>query len=289
VTTSATPPFNRAAAAAFRQCADLLRRQGANPFRATAYVRAAETLEALAEDARDLLRARGHDGLTALPFIGTGLAGAIAEMATTGRLSRLDRLRGAADPETLLRSVPGIGPALARALHETFDVTTLEALELAAHDGRLERLPHVGPRRAAAIRASVAALLRRIGNARPGAAPPVDVLLDVDRQYRSEAAAGALPTITPRRFNPEREAWLPVLHTERGPWHFTALFSNTARAHQLGRTDDWVVVFFHDDDHREAQRTVVTETHGSLAGVRVVRGEEAACAAHYAGRGPLAA
>ena len=32
---------------------------------------------------------------------------------------------------------------------------------------------------------------------------------------------------------PSGEAWLPVLHTERDGWHFTALFSNTAQAHQL--------------------------------------------------------
>jgi len=290
VRASPTPSFNRAAASAFRQCADLLRQQGANPFRVTAYVHAAEALEALHEDARIVLRERGLDGLTALPSIGTGLAAAIAEMAASGRLSRLDRLRGAADPEVLLRSVPGIGIALARELHETLGVTTLEELEVAAHDGRLERLPRVGPRRAAAIRANVAALLRRIGNGRPAAtpagAPAVDMLLDVDEQYRREAAAGTLPLIAPRRFNPEGKAWLPVLHTSRDPWHFTVLYSNTARAHELGRTHDWVVVFFHDDDHREAQRTVVTETHGALAGLRVVRGEEAACATLYASRKP---
>lgn len=290
MTASATPSFNRAAASAFRQCADLLRQQEANPFRVSAYVHAAEALEALPEDARTLLREHGLDGLTALPSIGTGLATAIAEMAATGRLSRLDRLRGAADPEAVLRSVPGIGTALARQLHETLGVTTLEELEVAAHDGRLERLPRVGPRRAAAIRANVAALLRRIGNGRPGTAPSgaptVAVLLDVDEQYRRESAAGTLPLIAPRRFNPERKAWLPVLHTSRAPWHFTVLYSNTARAHELGRTRDWVVVFFHDDDHREAQRTIVTETHGALAGLRVVRGEEAACAAHYASRKP---
>jgi hypothetical protein len=30
----------------------------------------------------------------------------------------------------------------------------------------------------------------------------------------------------------------------RGAWHFTALFSNTARAHELRRTRDWVVLYF---------------------------------------------
>jgi hypothetical protein len=41
--------------------------------------------------------------------------------------------------------------------------------------------------------------------------PPVEELLDVDREYREKAAAGTLRTIAPRRFNPRREAWLPVL------------------------------------------------------------------------------
>ena len=80
--------------------------------------------------------------------------------------------------------------------------------------------------------------------------------------------------IAPRRFNPSGAAWLPILHTERDPWRFTALYSNTARAHELGRTRDWVVIYFHQDDEVEGQRTVVTETLGPLAGHRVVRGRE---------------
>ena len=43
----------------------------------------------------------------------------------------------------------------------------------------------------------------------------------------------------------------------------------------------WVVVYFvRDDDHREGQRTIVTESHGELAGQRVVRGRECACHAY---------
>jgi hypothetical protein len=83
--------------------------------------------------------------------------------------------------------------------------------------------------------------------------------------------------IAPKRFNPKGEAWLPVLHVRRGRWHFTALFSNTARAHELGKVEDWVVLYFHSDGGGEAQRTVVTETRGALVGQRVVRGREAEC------------
>jgi len=80
----------------------------------------------------------------------------------------------------------------------------------------------------------------------------------------------------------EKPPWLPVLHTERDTWRFTVLFSNTALAHQLGRTRDWVVVYFHTDTRPEGQRTVVTETRGPLAGRRVIRGREAASRAYYA-------
>jgi hypothetical protein len=107
--------------------------------------------------------------------------------------------------------------------------------------------------------------------------PGVGLLLDVDEEYRELAAKGKLRKIAPRRFNPTGAAWLPILHTQRHDWHFTALFSNTARAHDLGKTDDWVVLYFYTDHGPESQCTVVTETSGPMKGHRVVRGSEAEC------------
>jgi putative hydrolase len=270
---------NQAIADRLREAADLLQQQGANPFRVSAYRHAADTLAGLPEDAAILLEREGRAGLEALPAIGRSLAAAIAEMATTGRWAQLERLRGAVSPETLFQSIPGVGPELARRLHDDLQVDTLEGLELAAHDGRLERVKGIGARRAAALRAALAAMLARTRRTPRSSTtePDVELLLDVDAEYRSRAGAGDLPKIAPRRFNPEGEAWLPILHADRGPWHFTAVFSNTARAHELGRTDDWVVVYFHSDDQEEGQRTVVTETRGRLAGERVVRGREPEC------------
>jgi len=118
--------------------------------------------------------------------------------------------------------------------------------------------------------------------------PAVDLLIDVDREYREKAERGALPKIAPRRFNPSGEDWLSILHAERGDWRFTALFSNTARAHELGRVRDWVVIYFHQDSGPDGQRTVVTETRGPFAGRRVVRGREAECVAQ-SGTGRLQA
>ncbi|MDH3491711.1 MAG: helix-hairpin-helix domain-containing protein, partial [Gammaproteobacteria bacterium] len=239
------------------------------------------TLESLRADARDILEKDGIDGLIRLPAIGKGLAAAIDEIARTGRLTQLDRLRGEAQPENLFQVVPGIGPKLAATIHDALHIETLEALEMAAHDGRLDAIPGIGERRAAAIRAGLAALLTS-GRKRPTvarASPAVEILLDVDEEYRRRAAAGKLPKIAPKRFNPAGEAWLPILHARKNGWHFTALFSNTARAHELGMTDDWVVLYYYDDHHEEGQNTIVTETHGPLKGKRVVRGREAECRA----------
>ena len=275
---------NARIAACLRQAAEILAAQGANPFRVGAYRRAADTIAALPHAVRVLFAGEGREGLDALAGVGPVIAAAVAEMLETGRWAMLDRLRGELDPTSLFKTVPGVGPELAQRIHEGLGVETLEGLELACHDGRLGALPGIGPRRAQGIAASLADILagarvRRRALARRE--PPVSLLLDVDREYRAQAAAGALPRIAPRRFNETGEAWLPILHARRGSWHLTALFSNTARAHELGRTRDWVVLYFHDDRHPEVQRTVVTETHGHLRGRRVVRGRERDCAAFY--------
>jgi len=275
--------FNADAAEKLREMADLLQQQNANPFRVRAYQRAAETVESCEQDIRDLLAREGVVGVAELPFIGRGLAGSLHELAQHGRLLRMDRLRGELDPEELFQTVPGVGIVLARQIHEVLGVDTLEELEVAAHDGRLERVEGIGPCKARAMKASLDQMLRCL-RSRPVAdrlAPSIEEILDVDEEYRRKVASDELPTISPKRFNPSHRDWLPVLHTERGDWLFTTMFSNTARAHELGRTQDWVVVYFYDRDHSEGQHTVVTETRGPLKGKRVVRGLEARCRNFY--------
>lgn len=285
-TRTTMPDENAQIADMLRETARLLEAQGANPFRVSAYRNAATEIARMPESVRALFDEKGAAGLDALPRIGRGIAAAIAEMLITGRWSQLERLRGAVDASALFQSVPGIGTGLAERIHEDLRIDTLEALELAAHDGRLEGVAGVGPRRAAAIRAALGAMLRRT-RLRPSLAPApsrgpdVTVLLDVDREYRDKSVAGKLPTIAPRRLNPEGKSWLPVLHSQRAGWHFTALFSNTEQAHRLGKVRDWVVIYFYDHEHAEGQHTVVTETRGPLAGRRVVRGREAECKVHY--------
>lgn len=224
-----------------------------------------------------LFRGQGLDGLKALPHVGESIARAIGDLLTHGRLPMLDRLRGEADPVALLRSVPGIGRVLAERLHDELGLETLADLEAAAHDGRLASVLGFGGKRLAGIRDSLAHRLGRVR--RPpatGTPPDVAELLDVDREYREKAAAGELRRIAPRRLNPTGEAWLPVLHTVRGPRRYTALFSNTPHAHRAHKTHDWVVLYY-DDGSGEGRYTVITAGFGRLKGRRVVAGREEEC------------
>ena len=134
--------LNQQVAQRLREAAELLEQQQANPFRVSAYRRAADTVAGLDEDIAALLERDGIEGLDALPGIGSVLAQAIAQMVRTGRWAQLDRLRGAVAPEQLFQSIPGVGPELAGRIHEHLNVDTLEALELAAHDGTLYASVH---------------------------------------------------------------------------------------------------------------------------------------------------
>lgn len=268
--------FNARMAAMFRRAAALLEAQDADTFRVLAYRNGADELESLPESAAQIYRRDGLWGLIALPTIGRSLALAIADVVDDGHWRWLDRLEGDTDPEKLLATVPTIGEKLARRLHLELGIESLDDLERAIYDGRLGRLRGIGDKRWHAIRDSVVDRLhsRRSrpldGPDHQPFRPSAELLLDIDREYRDKADRNELVTIAPIRFNPTRARWLPVLHTTRDGHHFTAMFSNTARAHELGRTNDWVVIFADTSD--EDRWTVVTETHGPRRGERVVRG-----------------
>jgi hypothetical protein len=280
----AAGPRNADIASRLDEVAALLETQAANPYRVEAYRRAAAMLRALPRSVADIAARQGLAGLETLPGVGASLARTIYQLATTGRLPMLARLRGESDPVELLASMPGIGKVTAQRIHDALAVDTLEELEAAAHDGRVTAAVGIRGKRLAGLRDALASRLGKMRGAGSLASAPLPVaeILAIDREYRAAARAGALPTIVPRRFNPEQKAWLPVMHVVHGERHYTALFSNTARAHSAGMTRDWVIVYA-DGPAGERQFTVVTASHGPLEGQRVVRGREAECLAYYAG------
>jgi hypothetical protein len=283
------------------EVAELIERQGGNVYRARSYRRAAGSVRAAEGPLAEAFEWDGVEALERLPGVGERMAGAIGELIETGRLGLLERLRAESSPERVLAEVPGVGPKLAARIHERLGVERLEQLEQAAHDGRLAEVESIGAARVECIRGVLAGMLSRSARKRSrqrsrraadpsepesgGESPTVAELLDADAEYRRKAEADRLRRIAPRRFNPDARAWLPILETRRGRWELTLLYSNTARAHELGKTGDWVVVYY-EGDGREGQHTVVTAASGPLEGRRVVRGREAECRRHYREQGP---
>jgi DNA polymerase (family X) len=278
-------PINAQIAEVLERIADLLEAQDANPFRVRAYREGAQTIRSVDEPVADFVRRDQIDKLKALPSIGDGIAAVIGEYVSDGKSDLLEQLEAEVSPEEVFGKVPGIGEELAQRIVEHLHIQTLPELEEAVHDGRLATVEGFGAKRIEGVRTALAGMLSRSarssqrnrqadakGQARAKEdEPSVELLLEIDADYRSRADADKLPKIAPRRFNPDGEAWLPVLHTKRDGWAFTALFSNTAQAHKLEKTQDWVVIYY-ERDGNERQNTVVTETQGPLKGKRVVRG-----------------
>ena len=269
--------------------AELLDAQGANIHRVRAYRNGAKSVRdanhPLAEDVRS-----GHpENIQELPGIGEGLGRVITTYVTTGRSNLLDHLMGEVDPEDLFMQAPGIGKTLAARIAEEMDIHTLEELERASHDGRLQTIEGFGEKRVHSVRVSLAGMLSRGGQyrsqrgapeSRERERPDVGTLLVIDAEYRWKAERGELHKIAPRRFNPEGKVWLPILNTQRDGWDFTVLYSNTERAHRLEKTHDWVVIYYERDRH-EDQATVVTQQNEPMKGKRVVRGREVECKQYY--------
>jgi DNA polymerase (family 10) len=272
---------NRTIAQRLLDYAQYLEAREANLYRVRAYRRAAETVLSLERPVSEIVASEGRTGLERLPGIGSHLSFTLEDLVRTGHFHTLDRLRGWIDPEQLLTSLPGVGTQMARLIHDRLGITALEELEQAAHDGRLNQLG-VGTKRLRAIQDALAVRLSRNRlHTRGDGEPVLTELLHVDQEYRDAAAAERLPTIAPRRFNPENKAWLPFSEFRRGGWRYRVLFSNTALAHRLGQTHDWVVIYFFEGAGSSGQRTIVTETRGDLRGRRVVRGREQECREYY--------
>ena len=276
------------------EIADLLDAQSANQFRSRAYRRAAVAVRRLTQPVWQIVAEEGVAALTRLPGIGRSIARTLERLCETGRAPLLDQLRATFGPEDKLASVPGIGRKTAAAIHAVLGIDTLGDLQAAAYDGRLQRVPGIGRKRLQAVRESLAGrfhppdIARTSHPASTDASPAsqahrlrlVADLLSVDEEYRRKAAADELLRIAPRRFNPDRKAWLPILETERLGRRYKAMYSNTARAHELDTVRDWVVIV-HEGAEERGQWTVVTSKFGSLRGHRIVRGLERECAEHY--------
>ena len=190
--------MNEDIAAIFEELATLLELTGANGFRVNAHAKVARVVEGLTSDLGEL--ARSDDALKSLEAIdgiGKSSAQKIIEFATGGSVKDLDSLRGSV-PDGLreVMKVPGLGPKTVRRLWQEAEVESLDDLEAAIEDGRLEALPRMGRKTIDNIRESIefmktAGDRRRLGTAMPIAERLVEMMQSVPG-VRRVAYAGSL-------------------------------------------------------------------------------------------------
>ncbi|NNE01163.1 MAG: DNA polymerase III [Pirellulaceae bacterium] len=288
---------NQVLAKMLHEIGDLLADQGAIAFRVQAYHNAANTLLDLPRPVREVLESDGTAGLIELPTIGRSIARLIDQYLHLGHIPLLDRLQGDETADRLFATLPSVGRELARRIHDQLEIETLPELYAASRDGRLAKVPGMGRKRVQAVRECLAERIRH--HPAPDTVPvpgavateigqidrsvALSELLDVDEEYRRMAEQGKLPKIAPRKFNPSGVAWLPILHTHRDEHHYTAMYSNTARAHELNTIKDWVIIY-RDDPKSHGHWTVITSQFGKLHGCRIVRGREDECLEYYTHR-----
>jgi DNA polymerase (family X) len=149
---------NREVADLLERVADMLAIRGDQIHRILAYRRGAESIRALGRDINELF---GEGSLTEIPGIGPALAEKIGEMLTTGNLAFYEKLAQEIPPSLVeLMRVEGIGPKRIKQIYDALNITTLETLTAAAHEGKLRHLPGLGARSEAKILAAIEALAR---------------------------------------------------------------------------------------------------------------------------------
>lgn len=147
---------NSQIAEVFENIAGLLEIKGERRFVVVSYQRAARTIDHLPSEIEQMVR--DEEDLTQIPGIGKAISGKITQLATEGKMDFYEKLRGEF-PDGILdvMRVPGVGPKSAKRLWDELDVTTVEALEAVASDGRLASLPRMGPKKAENILKEIAA------------------------------------------------------------------------------------------------------------------------------------
>lgn len=192
---------NREIADTFETVADMLQIKGEIIHRVLSYRRAGESIRELPRDLH-VIAAEGK--LTEIPGIGDTLAAKISEMLETGKLEFYERLSKEIPPGLVaIMRINGVGPKKAKLFWEQLNITTIEALEAAAREGKLSDLAGMGAKSEQKVIEGIEALSRQTGRfslglALPAAQAILDLLLTVPGAIEG-AVAGSIrrgkPTI----------------------------------------------------------------------------------------------
>src|SRR6185369_13688076 len=116
--------------------------EGGNPYKAKAYIRAAESLRTLVVPLGEMIR---RSQLRAIPGIGDAIARRVIDLRDKGTDEGLERLRAKYPPGLLeLLQIPRLKPSAIVKLHD-LGVTSLAEAEEAARNGRFRKVKGLGP------------------------------------------------------------------------------------------------------------------------------------------------
>ncbi len=116
---------------------------GGNPYRAKAYLRAADSVALLTEPIGELI---AQNRLRETPGVGEAIAGVITTLFQTGSHPSLEKMREDI-PDSVLEmlTIPGLRPEKVLKLHKELGIDTIDELEAAAKQDRLKGVKGLGP------------------------------------------------------------------------------------------------------------------------------------------------
>jgi len=137
------PVHNKEIANILSEVADYLELKGENEFRINAYRNAARTVLGLTKSITQM--AEDEKNIRSLPDIGESMAKKIIEIAQSGQLKQLKKLKRQLPPSlTDIMKLEQMGPRRTKILYEELNIETIEDLKKAAKEGKIEKLEGFG-------------------------------------------------------------------------------------------------------------------------------------------------
>ena len=172
---------NQEIAAHLYRIADILEIQGELVFKVVAYRRAADAIEHLGRDIRDIWQ-NDRRNLRAIQGVGEALAEKLDELLRTGEMSYYRKIsKGIPDGIFEMLTIPDVGPKTVARLWKELKITNVTKLEQAARAGKLRVLKGFGARSEEKILAGIEAARRKKSSTR--------VLLGVAYPFAQEIVA----------------------------------------------------------------------------------------------------
>jgi DNA polymerase (family 10) len=191
---------NKSIATVLYETADLLEIDGADSFRIRSYRNAAQAIENLTDQIRDLIPEPKK--VLAIPGIGKGMLLNLQELFRDGHLTMQAELLKKYHPSMLqLLKIQGLGPKTIALIWSAYQVSDVDGVEKLAREGKIRTLPRMGEKHEQKLLKAIEDFRRISGrflidNAEEEAKRLVDYLARFDAASSGLASFGGFEKIT---------------------------------------------------------------------------------------------